>query len=283
MSRRGRSSLARIARGRYSYIAMKVSGIGRVIFWGGGSLWIGQAIAPAQLHRHHAIQVCIGFDGPIQFRGRTDAPWISYGGALIAPDLAHEFRAPGRQVGNILFAPETPIGQALLERYSNDSIARIPDGLAADVSAGLKTAWAAGAGDDDLASHAQALLNRLAGTASARHRADPRILKSIDRISHHLDGPLRLADVAAVAGLSEGRFRHLFVAETGIAFRPYILWTRLNRALELGFGGTTWTEAAHAANFSDQAHLIRTCRRMLGLVPTSLRIDITAAEQKIPV
>ncbi|WP_331373160.1 helix-turn-helix transcriptional regulator [Sinorhizobium chiapasense] len=240
-------------------------------------------MAPAQLHRHHAIQLCIGFDGPIQFRGRPDAPWNSYLGALIAPDLAHEFRAPGRQVANMLFEPETPIGEALLERFSNGSIARIPGSLAADVSADLKAAWAAGASDQELASHAQALLSRLAGTASPRNKADPRILKCINWISHHLDGPLRLSEVAAVAGLSEGRFRHLFVAETGIAFRPYILWTRLNRALELGFGGTSWTEAAHAANFSDQAHLIRTCRRMLGLVPTSMRINVTAAEEKIPV
>ena len=79
-----------------------------------------------------------------------------------------------------------------------------------------------------------------------------------------------------VAHLSEGRFRHLFVQETGVAFRPYVLWTRLNRALELGFGGTSWTDAAHATNFADSAHLTRTCRRMYGLNPSSIRIEGSA-------
>ena len=73
-------------------------------------------------------------------------------------------------------------------------------------------------------------------------------------------------------GLSESRFRAPFVAETGVSLRAYILWARLNRALDLGFGGTSWTEAAHAANFADFAHLTRTCRRMFGLV---LDVDAT--------
>jgi AraC family transcriptional regulator len=47
----------------------------------------------------------------------------------------------------------------------------------------------------------------------------------------------------------------------------------LNRALSIGFSGGSWTEAAHAANFADSAHLTRTCRRMFGLAPTSARVE----------
>ena len=258
---------------------MKIGGIGRVIFWGGGSVWIGQAMAAADRHSHHAIQLAIGFDGPVEFRAGKDCAWFSYAGALIAPGLPHEFRAPGRYVANLLFEPETPVGRGLLERYGNGAIARIPDALVREVSAPLQTLLASSADDAALAGEAAALLSRLAGTSTAKRRTDNRVMKVIDWIAGHLDEPLRLSEAAAVAGLSESRFRHLFVMETGIAFRPYILWSRLNRALESGFGGESWTEAAHKANFSDQAHLTRTCRRMLGLVPSSMRISaLNAAE-----
>ncbi len=255
---------------------MRVSGIGRVIFWGGGNLWIGLAVAPVDLHAHHAIQLAIGFDGPVEFRPNARADWTAYPrGALIRPGAPHEFKAPGRRVANVLFEPETPLGRALLERYGGGPI--VP--LDTDVRA-LAAAYDAGADDAVLVAETLGLISRLAGTTPARRPADARILRAIEWINHHIDEPMALADIAAVAGLSEGRLRHLFVEETGIAFRPYVLWTRLNRALEMGFGGSSWTEAAHATNFADSAHLTRTCKRMYGLVPSSLRIDDTVQSDR---
>ncbi len=102
---------------------------------------------------------------------------------------------------------------------------------------------------------------------------DPRIRRAFEEIDRRLDEPITLAEIASHVALSEERFRHLFVAETGVAFRPYILWARLNRALALGYSGRSWTEAAHAANFADSAHLTRTCRRMFGITPASIRND----------
>ena len=101
---------------------------------------------------------------------------------------------------------------------------------------------------------------------------DPRIARVIDHVRTHLDEPITLEALASVAGLSPSRLRHLFVEETGIAAKSFILWERINRALALGFSGTPWTEAAYATNFADSAHLTRTCRRMFGLVPTAARI-----------
>jgi AraC family transcriptional regulator len=254
---------------------MKVSGIGRVIFWGGGNLWIGLAVDAIELHAHHAIQIAIGFNGPVQFRASSRADWAEYDrGALVRPGAPHEFRAPGQRIVNILFEPETPLGRALLERHGDAPIVPL-DGEVSDLAAAFDN----GADDEVLAQLSVALIARLAGTAQPQKTTDQRILRTIDWISEHIDQPLSLAEAAAVAGLSESRFRHLFVQETGIAFRPYVLWTRLNRALDMGFSGASWTEAAHATNFADSAHLTRTCRRMYGLVPTSLRIESAARAQ----
>lgn len=257
--------------------AMKVSGIGRVIFWGGGSLWIGRAVAPADFHSHHAAQLAIGFDGPVEFRGRGDGEWTSAGAILVAPGFAHSFRAPERQVANLLFEPETRTARALMDRFGNGALAQIPDALVTDAVAPLRALFAADATDAALAAEAIAVIGRLAGTIEPSRQTDQRILKAMDWIGSNLSEPLTLSGAAAVAGLSESRFRHVFVQETGMAFRPYVLWARLNHALELGFAGESWTDAAHAANFADQSHLTRTCRRMLGLVPTSLRITAFTA------
>lgn len=255
---------------------MRVSGIGRVIFWGGGSLWIGLAVDAMDVHAHHAIQLAVGFDGPVEFRASSREPWVQYHrGALVRPGSPHEFQAPGQRIANILFEPEAPLGRALLERFTGSPI--IP--LETEVGL-LKAAFDRNAPDDEMVDESLAFIARLAGAERPQRPADPRVLKAIDWIARHVDESLSLSAAASIAGLSESRFRHLFVEETGIAFRPYVLWTRLNRALELGFSGTSWTEAAHATNFADSAHLTRTCRRMYGLYPTSMRIDRTAQDDR---
>jgi len=90
--------------------------------------------------------------------------------------------------------------------------------------------------------------------------------------SERLDTPVSLAEVAAHVGLSNGRARHLFVEHTGMPFRTYRLWLRLMRAVELFAMGSSLTEAAHGAGFSDSSHLSRTFRRMFGIAADSLRV-----------
>ena len=82
-------------------------------------------------------------------------------------------------------------------------------------------------------------------------------------------GRFALTGVAAAA-LSPSRFRHLFVQETGAAFRAYVLWLRLNVAIECSMAGGSWTAAAHEAGFADSAHLTRTFKRMFGMNPATL-------------
>jgi AraC-like DNA-binding protein len=255
---------------------VKTSGIGRVIFWGGGNLWIGLSVGAVDLHAHHAIQIAVGFDGPVEFRQSPRDEWVRYStGALIQPGAPHEFQAPGRRIANILYEPETSLGRALLERYPAGPIV----GLQASVDK-LSEAYDAGSSDARIVEETMAFLADLARTEVPGHPTDQRILRVVDWVARHIDQPLTLGAAAEVAHLSEGRFRHLFVEETGVAFRPYVLWTRLNRALELGFGGTSWTEAAHATNFADSAHLTRTCRRMYGLNPSSIRIEGAAGKAR---
>jgi AraC family transcriptional regulator len=255
---------------------MQLAGIGRVMFWEGGSLWLALITGGNGLHLHHAVQISLPLDGMVRLRRSQSTEWVEYPGAVIAPDLPHAFEAPGRVVANILFEPECAAGRALLARYGSHGITALPAAEAARLVAPLAAAYAADASDAQLVGLAKAAIAELSGTVPRSAATDPRILRTIQHIRDHIDEPISLSSLADAAGLSPGRLRHLFVSETGVSCKSFILWERLNVALALGFGGASWTEAAHAANFADSAHLSRTCRRMFGLAPTGARLQDSA-------
>ena len=60
------------------------------------------------------------------------------------------------------------------------------------------------------------------------------------------------------------------VEHTGLAFKTYMVWRRLFRALEAYAEGSTLTEAAHHAGFADSAHFSRVFRRYFGMPATTL-------------
>jgi AraC-like DNA-binding protein len=86
----------------------------------------------------------------------------------------------------------------------------------------------------------------------------------------HLDSGLGIHEAARGVGLSPSRASHLFVEETGLPFRTYVLWLRLMRAVDAHTSGLSLTDAAQEAGFADSAHLSRTFKRMFGLPAASL-------------
>jgi AraC-like DNA-binding protein len=224
-----------------------------------------------QRHSHHAIQLCLPLDGTAQFQTGGDAQWVTYFGALISPDVAHAFQAPGHVVANLLFEPESMLGRSLLSKYHHQPITPLTAAQVAAFVGPLRDAYFNGADDLTLSALAQRTIAAFAGVTIERTAIDHRITEAIREIRNRIDEPIVLSKLAHQFGLSPGRFRHLFVEETGVSLRAFVLWERLNRALSLGFSGGSWTEAAHAANFADSAHLSRTSRRMFGFAPTKAR------------
>jgi AraC-like DNA-binding protein len=119
----------------------------------------------------------------------------------------------------------------------------------------------------------QKLIHALTQGVDPMTVSDERIMRAVAFIKRNLDSRLTLEDVAAEAYLSPSRFRHLFVEQTGMALRPYILWRRFLRVWELLMAGESLSTAAHAAGFADAAHLTRTSRCMFGLTPSTMRLE----------
>jgi len=241
---------------------------GKALFWEGGSLWIGLTNVRSDYHSHHAIQLGLALTGTAQFKTKADLDWVHYSGVLIPPNLQHTFQAPGELVANLFCEPESAVGRGIIRRLNSRGLTPLDAATAGELASELKQAFFAKADPDWLIAAAQRCFTNLVDGANFATPTDPRIERAVAEIHRRVDEPLTLGDVARAVRLSESRFRHLFVSETGLHFRGYLLWARLNRALQLGFSGGTWTEAAHAANFSDAAHLTRTCQRMFGFAPT---------------
>ncbi|MGV9616652.1 helix-turn-helix transcriptional regulator [Nocardia xishanensis] len=118
-----------------------------------------------------------------------------------------------------------------------------------------------------LGSESEAVWLRIGMAGEAvRHPAVAEVLRLLpERISA---GPVRLAELARAVHLSESRLAHVFSAELGLPFRPYLRWLRMQRAAELLAAGHSLTEVAHQAGFADSAHLTRVCRSMFGAPPS---------------
>jgi AraC-like DNA-binding protein len=171
----------------------------------------------------------------------------------------------------VLFVePETREGRAIAERYLRDAIVAVPVEGIAEARDALFAAWRAHGSAPPVAEAAREVVRALTGGVEPRVVSDPRILRAVAYVNARLDGPLTLEEVAAAAYLSPSRFRHLFVEQTGMALRPYILWRRFLRVWALVTSGASLSAAAHEAGFADAAHLTRTSRRMFGFPPSAM-------------
>jgi AraC family transcriptional regulator len=248
-----------------------ITGIGRVIGWPGGSLWIGRHLAPVQEHAHHAIQISLALEGTFRIRAAGWPQAAETRGMAVLPDRHHAFDGCGATIATFFVEPNSSRGAALRQRFAGFDIALLSDAEAREAVQFLQAQYEAGAPDDVMAQYAQGAVCRIAGNPAIAPSEDPRITAALAWMRERLDTSIRLEDVAAAVHLSPGRFRHLFVAQTGTSLRAWLLWARVDQAVTAAFrDGRTWTEAAHDAGFADAAHLTRTCRRVFGLAPTML-------------
>lgn len=99
---------------------------------------------------------------------------------------------------------------------------------------------------------------------------DPRISSCLIKIAQSESLNLSLDQLAEGSQLSPSRFRRLFSNQVGMPLKSYLLWTKLQRAIQSLTHDGSLTNAAHLAGFSDSAHLARTFRQTFGFSPSQL-------------
>lgn len=253
---------------------MKWSGAGRILMWRGGSLWIGYANEPTDFHSHHAVQITLSLsENGVRLRHR-DLDWSTHIAAIIAAHELHAFEARGEFVAMIFVEPTSREGRLLHQLCCGEGILSLAKEMLALQSESLAAAYNNTAPDLQLVACARLVIAKLAATSTAQVAVlDKRIERAIDVLRQRIDETVLLEEIAEVAFLSPDRFRHLFVEQTGMRFRPYVLWLRIEVALTAFAAGSNLTEASTAGGFADSAHFSRTFKRMFGIVPSSFQHD----------
>jgi AraC-like DNA-binding protein len=236
----------------------------------GVSVWVLEApegFGDAHFHAHHAIQVTLSLSGALMLADQ--AATVGAPAIAVAADAPHRFEAHGL-LAFIFVEPESRAGRALDRMLFADAPLTAIDAAAlAPLLAPLRATFEPGLNPSDLLAAGRTVVERLAPAGPAP-LPDERIRRVIEQATARLDGSLEIAAAAAGVHLSPSRLRHLFVEQTGLAFKTYQLWLRLVRAIEVYAAGASLTEAAHEAGFADSAHFSRTFKRTFGLPATTL-------------
>ncbi|WP_439659426.1 helix-turn-helix transcriptional regulator [Lentzea sp. HUAS TT2] len=229
----------------------------------GWQLYLG-AVGHAAEHAHHAIQIVVA-DGQIELQdgeGRRQRCQS----AVIPANEPHAIVEGNPRTVMLYLEPESTTGRELVARGVSSSVADWADAARALTPAVLSR-------DDQ---EPEALVCRMFGALGVDCRVvtgvagHPVLEDAIQYLPTIISGPVSLAEVSGAVGISDSRLRHLFASEIGLSFRRYVLWLRLQRAVESVLGGSTLTEAAHTAGFTDSAHLTNVTRRTFGLAPSLL-------------
>jgi AraC family transcriptional regulator, arabinose operon regulatory protein len=127
------------------------------------------------------------------------------------------------------------------------------------------------------ASHSLAHL--LAVMIRHRHERTPdtsdtvqKVAEGIIYMSEHLDQPMRVSALAALANLSPAHFTALFKEQTGCSPRDYLHLLRIHRACQLLRSSTlNVKEIATRLGYLDQFHFSRQFKAFQGASPTEYR------------
>ncbi len=115
-----------------------------------------------------------------------------------------------------------------------------------------------------------------ADRASSSSRVQPlpkwRLRRVQEHVAAHMAEPLRLAELAAAAGLSRMHFAAQFRAATGSRPHDYLLTRRIERAMAVMVGvNMPLAELALAVGFQSQSHFSTVFKRFTGQTPAAWR------------
>ena len=228
-----------------------------------------------EAHGHYAASILYSLDAPLRLN-YADGTMESQG-VILAPHFKHQLVAPDMRLLGLLLDPDGVEFEFLGSRFGPAGLRALPAGVLqsldleiGDLFLGVHDCVAAG----ELFAHILAELTGKPESAlprpedSRRRQVDPRIRTALDFLQDELPETIPVARLAEMAKLSSDRFMHLFKEQLGLPVRRYLLWLKLQRAARLLTDGSTLTEAAHSAGFSDSAHMSRFFKENFGIQPS---------------
>lgn len=237
----------------------------RVVSWAGCAwlmpgigIFYGQA-GDQQWHRHMAHQISVGLDAPVMVENR----WQKLTATCVHIPAGMDHRISAGRVLSIYLDALSDEARELASSQEVSSLELSSSSL--DIL--LETLQRAEMSTEGMRQRIHRLLG-LERVASP----EPRLALVIKTLQQ---GVTDRETLAKRVGLSPSRFSHWFVEQTGLPLRSYVKWIRLMVSLQHVATGTSLTEAAHAAGFSDAAHFSRTFRTLFGIDPSSALANVS--------
>lgn len=171
----------------------------------------------------------------------------------------------------MLLDPLSAEGRLAVARIGKQGVVALDAQECAAIHAEIERAWERGGSGEEMSAAAGRIARLLAARATEEPPPiDRRVQAVVDALQRDSIGNVSLVELAAGVGLSESRLAHLFRRDVGVPMRQYRLSLRMVEAMTLISRGSSLTEAAHRAGFSDSAHFCRISRRMFGSAPSDL-------------
>lgn len=243
---------------------------GKVFLWQEQALFLGAA-STTSFHASPAIKIVIALDNEFKLQTEDGGAWQNFRSAIIAPGQFHAIDGQNNKLALIVLVPEAKAAQPIIPILSRKGIHRIPIGVVQNFLSIFEEFEQMSVESVESEKICREMFEKIKnGEELLSAEIDRRISQSISRLRAESENHVSVGEIAADVELSESRFSHLFTEQVGVSVRRYQLWIRLRDAIHLLANGTSLTETAHEAGFSDSAHLTRTFRQMLGIAPSAL-------------
>ena len=103
---------------------------------------------------------------------------------------------------------------------------------------------------------------------------DSRVSMVVEYLHAHMETNISLAELAELTGCTEFHLIRIFKSHRGLPPHSYLVQLRLERARKLLTCGSSISDAALMAGFSDQSHLTRLFKSRYGLPPRRYRDNL---------
>ena len=240
----------------------------QLVLWNDIRLFYGSNPRAVSEHSHPVIQLVLATHGSFLSKDE-EGHWNQKTGLLIAPNYLHECNAKDIPILSIDIDPESILGEWIMDNQlkgkyiidypSNKLVALDLDDFSSKLEGGK---W----------KEIRIIIEKIFAFIKIERPSlkDVRIDRILNFITKNIDNHIDTYMLMEVAHLSESRLLHIFKEIMGLPIRNYILWYRLKIAFTTLIEGRSLTEAAYQAGFSDQAHMTRTCVKMMGIPPSVL-------------
>ncbi|MEP2774019.1 MAG: AraC family transcriptional regulator [Fulvivirga sp.] len=225
-------------------------------------------VEKTKFHKHYATEIIISLDGSFKVIGNDGLP-SEYKLALIKHNVPHQFDC--HQCENPLFIfldPFHVLSQNLTHHFDlNRDIVKLDELISRKFMSNCCDLFMKG---NLFSKRIKQIVSSIAPETYKFSNKDDRITKSFEFIKQNLDREIKIEAIANMVNLSSSRYAHLFKETANIPFRRFVLWSKLQRALESVIDGNSLTVACHDGGFFDQSHFTKTFIEMFGVTPSSV-------------